>query len=208
MELKLPNRSGVIGIQAKQLLSRVRHAPDSWFGLTYNMNLYRGCQHQCIYCDSRSECYGIEDFRVIQVKMNALNLLEKALAGKRKKGTVGTGAMNDPYMPIEKEIELTRKALMLLARYHFPVHILTKSDLVVRDSDILQEIHQEYAAISFSLSTVSDAIAAVTEPGAPSPTDRLRAISRLRSQGLRTGVLLMPVLPFLNDSWSDLQQVV
>jgi DNA repair photolyase len=108
-------------IQAKVLLSHTKQ-PDSWFGIKYNMNLYRGCQHQCIYCDSRSECYQIENFNTeVLIKANAIELLEKELARKRVKGTIGTGSMNDPYMPLEKDVNLTGRALKAIARFGFPV---------------------------------------------------------------------------------------
>ena len=123
-------------IRAKVLLNTVRQ-PDDWFGLMYNMNLYRGCQHQCIYCDSRSACYQIENFSDVLVKANAIQLLRHELSRKRVKGTIGTGSMNDPYMPIEAQRKLTRQALQVIAEYRFPVHIITKSDLVLRDLDIL-----------------------------------------------------------------------
>ena len=98
-------------IEAKSILSKLKRE-DSWFGITWNMNLYRGCQHGCIYCDTRSECYGIHDISSISVKKNALELLSKELLPKRKnRATIGTGSMNDPYMPLEKELQLTRKAL-------------------------------------------------------------------------------------------------
>ncbi len=127
-------------ITAKTLLTSIRH-PDPIFGLKYNMNLYRGCQHQCIYCDSRSECYQIEDFNHdVLVKVNAIELLDKELAHKRIKGTIGFGSMNDPYMPLEAERKLARGALEVIARRGFPVHILTKSDLVLRDLDLLHQV--------------------------------------------------------------------
>lgn len=117
-------------IQAKTILATLSHSPDNMFGLSYNMNLYRGCQHGCIYCDSRSSCYRIENFSDILVKENAIELLDKELKSKRKKGTIGTGSMNDPYMPLDKEMELTREALKVIGYHRFPVHIITKSDLV------------------------------------------------------------------------------
>ena len=123
-------------IQAKVLLSHAKQ-PDPWFGIKYGMNLYWGCQHQCIYCDSRSECYQIENFADILVKVNGIELLRKELASKRVKGTVGTGSMNDPYMPLEEELNLTGRALKVIAQFGFPVHVITKSDLVLRDLDTL-----------------------------------------------------------------------
>ena len=169
-------------IQAKTLLSPVKQ-PDPWFGLRYTMNLYRGCQHQCIYCDSRSECYRIEDFNQVLVKVNAIQLLEKELARKRIIGTIGTGSMNDCYMPIEKSIQLTRRAMEVIARHHFPVHILTKNPLVLRDKDILQDISRVYSAISFTITAGDDLLSNKVEPGAPPTSKRFEAIRELSSAG-------------------------
>ena len=167
-------------IQAKTLLARVK-GPDDWFGLYYNMNLYRGCQHQCIYCDSRSECYQIEDFNHdVLVKVNAIELLRSELAGKRVVGTIGTGSMNDPYMPLEAEIRLTRRALEVIAESGFPVHVITKSDLVLRDLDLLEEISRKtYAAVTFTVTTADDALSKRLEPGAPVSSRRLAALQIL-----------------------------
>jgi DNA repair photolyase len=194
-------------IEARTLLSTVRQ-PDPWFGLKYNLNLYRGCQHQCIYCDSRSECYRIEDFSDILVKANAVELLRKELPRKRVKGTIGFGAMNDPYMPIEAERQLTRQALEIIAGCQFPVHIITKSDLVLRDIDLLQQISRTYAAISLTITTADDALAKKLEPGAPSPTRRFAAMRRLADAGILTGVTLMPVLPFIEDSEDSIRSLI
>ena len=186
-------------ISAKAILSSV-HQPDSWFGLKYNMNLYRGCQHQCIYCDSRNECYQIEDFSTIQVKVNAVELLEKELSRKRVKGFIGTGSMNDPYMPLEGKFELTRHALQIIAKYQFPAHIITKNKLVTCDLEIIQMINQINARVSFSISTSDDNLAEKIEPGASKPSDRFRAMRENGSGGVKTGVILMPVLPFIEDN--------
>lgn len=195
-------------ITAKRMLSHVKKGSDTWFGIRYQMNLYRGCQHGCIYCDSRSICYQIQDFTNIEVKENALMLLDRELDAKRQRGTVGTGSMNDPYMPIEEEIQLTRGALELIWKYRFPVHILTKSDLVLRDLDLLKKINQVYGAVSFTITTCDDDLAAVIEPGAPSPTARLEAMKRLSDAGIYTGVLLMPVLPFITDTVENIERIV
>ncbi|UCG24351.1 MAG: radical SAM protein [Chloroflexota bacterium] len=194
-------------IQAKVMLSHVKQ-PDAWFGLKYNMNLYRGCQHQCIYCDSRSRCYQIEDFSNILVKENAIELLENELARKRVKGTIGTGSMNDPYMPVEAKTLLTRRALEVIARFRFPVHVITKSDLVLRDLDLLQQINEVYSAVSFTITTTDDQLARKLEPGAPPPSARLRAMKVLAENGILTGVTMMPILPFIEDDEENISQIV
>ncbi len=194
-------------IQAKVLLSHVKQ-PDSWFGLKYNMNLYRGCQHQCIYCDARSLCYGIENFADILIKSNAIDLLRKELASKRVKGTIGTGSMNDPYMPIEKKVNLTGRALKAIAQFRFPVHIITKSDLVLRDLDLLREINKIYTAVSFTITTTDDVLAKKLEPAASLPSARLKAIETLAANGIYTGVTMMPILPFVEDDEENIRQIV
>lgn len=197
----------VTDIQARVLLSS-HPKPDPWFGIRYTMNLYRGCQHQCIYCDSRSECYRIDNFADIQVKVNALDLLKKELPRKRAKGTIGTGSMNDPYMPIEAERNLTGRALEIIAQHQFPVHIITKSDLVVRDLATLQTISQIYAAVSFTITTADDELGKRLEPGAPKVSARFAAMQHLAAHNILTGVTLMPVLPFIEDTADNLTAII
>jgi DNA repair photolyase len=197
----------VRAISAKTLLASVRQ-PDPWFGLKYNMNLYRGCQHGCIYCDTRSECYGIDDLDDVAVKINALQLLQQELPRKRVKGVIGYGSMNDCYQPLEAELCLMRGALEIIARHGFPVHILTKSDLVLRDLDLLRQISRTYAAVSLTVTTADDALAGKVEPGAPPPSARLAAIGQLSREGILSGAMLMPVLPFIEDSLENVLGVV
>jgi DNA repair photolyase len=196
-------------IQAKTLLARLK-GPDDWFGLYYNMNLYRGCQHQCIYCNSRSECYQIEDFNHdVLVKANAVALLRRELAGKRVVGTIGTGSMNDPYMPLEADVRLTRRALEVILESGFPVHAITKSDLVLRDIDLLEEIQRKtYAAVTFTVTTADDQLSRRLEPGAPVSSRRLAALRRLNQRGILTGIALMPVLPFIEDTEENIRAIV
>jgi len=194
-------------IQAKVLLSHVKQ-PDTWFGLKYNMNLYRGCQHQCIYCDSRSLCYGIEKFSDVVVKVNAIELLEDELPRKRVKGTIGTGAMSDPYTPAEKTYNLTGQALEVIARFAFPVHIITKSDMVLKDLETLQDINRTQATVSFSITTTDDDLARRLEPGAPLPSDRLKAMTILAAKGIQVGVTMMPILPFIEDSAANIANII
>ena len=195
-------------IQAKTLLSHIRH-PDPWFGIKYNMNLYRGCEHQCIYCDSRSECYQIEDFCDVLVKVNALELLERELPRKRVKGMVGTGSMNDPYTPAEARLNMTGRALEIIARHGFPVHIITKSDMVLKDLETLCAINaRTRAVVSFTVTTADDALSRIVEPGAPSSSARLAALKTLAEHGIYTGVTMMPVLPFIEDTDENVAAIV
>lgn len=195
-------------IEAKSILSKLRQQ-DNWFGISYNMNLYRGCQHGCIYCDTRSECYKIGDISAISVKKNALGLLARELPRKRKeKATIGTGSMNDPYMPVEQELRLTRGALQMIADEKFPVHIITKSNLVTRDLDILQALSKIYAAVSFTITTVRDELARKIEPYAPAPSQRFAAMHELAASGIYTGITYMPVLPYINDTEEEVRAIV
>jgi len=195
-------------ITVKGILNTVRGA-DEWFGLQYNLNLYRGCEHQCIYCDTRSRCYQIENFnKEVLVKINALELLEDALPRKRQIGLIGFGSMNDPYTPAEKRYRLTRGALEIVAKYRFPVHIITKSDMVLQDLAALQEINQVKARVSFTLTTTDDSLAEKLEPGAPSPSRRLAAMQALSKHGIETGMVMMPILPFIEDSRENITRIV
>lgn len=194
-------------IEAKTILSHVKQ-PDTWFGQRYNMNLYRGCQHGCIYCDSRSLCYGIEKFDDVLVKVNALDLLRRELARKRVKGRIGFGAMSDPYTQAEVRYNLTGRALAIIAEFGFPVHLLTKSDRVLRDLDPLRTIRQIGTLVSFTITTTDDELARKIEPGAPPPTLRFRAMRELTKAGISTGVTLMPVLPFITDNAENIRAIV
>lgn len=196
-----------IEIQAKTLLATVP-GDDKIFGLKYNLNLYRGCEHQCIYCNSRSECYGIENFRDVLVKVNAIELLEKELARKRIKGTVGFGSMSDPYTRAELTYGLTHKALEVLARRGFPAHLITKSDLILRDIDLIAAVNRVHCSVCFTLTTTDDALAREVEPGAPLPSARLSAMRRLAERGIPVGVSMMPILPFLEDQPENIQAIV
>lgn len=183
--------------------------PDDWFGLKYNMNLYRGCQHRCIYCDTRSECYQIEDFdHEILYKENAIKLLRKELATKRVKGVIGLGSMNDPYQPIETELQLTHQALEVIAEFGFPLHIITKSSLILNDLEILKKINRIYATVSFTITTVDDSLAKILEQGASSPSERYRAMNILSDNGIQVGISLMPVLPFIEDNLENITTIL
>lgn len=194
-------------IPAKTIVNRTKD--PSWFGTEYNMNIYRGCCHGCIYCDSRSDCYHIDQFDQVKVKADALRIIRDDLESKAKIGVVGTGSMSDPYKPFEEELQLTRRALTLLEAYGFGVAIATKSDLIVRDIDVLTSINRTMPAIcKVTLTTCDDSLAAKIEPRAPSPSRRLAAVERLSEAGLFTGILMMPILPFLEDSPENVRDIV
>jgi DNA repair photolyase len=196
-------------IEAKVLLAHIKQ-PDTFFGLRYNMNLYRGCQHRCIYCDSRSECYQIEDFDgEVLIKVNAIELLRDELSHKRTKGLIALGSMNDCYMPLEREVRLTHRAMEVIAEFGFPVHVLTKSDLALRDIAIFREIHRRSrAVVSFTITTADDDLAKKLEPGAPPSSARFAALRAFAEAGVETGVMLMPVLPFIEDTEENITAIV
>lgn len=194
-------------IPAKHIL--IRNQSAQWFGTDHTINLYRGCSHGCIYCDSRSACYGDDSFDRVKVKADALRILRDDLQRKIRPGLAGMGSMSDPYNPLEAGLKLTRKALMLLDAYQFGAAIATKSDLICRDADLLSSIREHSPVIcKLTVTTTSEALAAKVEPRAPSPARRLEAVRRLSKAGLFTGVLLMPVLPFLEDSRENVLSVV
>ncbi len=194
-------------IPAKTIISGFT-ADNSWFGHNYNMNIYKGCSHGCIYCDSRSECYRVENFDQVRAKEDALALIERELKSKRKKGVIGTGAMSDPYNPFEKELKLTRGALELINRYQFGISIATKSDLVLRDIDILKEISRHSPVlIKITITTSDDELCKKIEPNVAQSSNRFAAISKLSENGIFAGILLMPVLPFIEDSEENILSI-
>ena len=174
------------------------------------MNLYRGCSHGCIYCDSRSKCYQMNhDFEDIEVKENALELLEAALRRKRKRCMIGTGAMTDPYIPLEKKLGYTRKALLLIERYGFGVALQTKSDLVLRDLDILRRINEKTkAVVQMTLTTADEKLCRIIEPNVSTTNERFEALKALRDAGIPTVVWLCPVLPFINDTEENIRTIL
>ena len=194
-------------ITAKTFISTV-NGKDDWFGLRYNFNIYRGCIHQCIYCDSRSECYQIENFEDLLVKTNAPDLARKELSHKRVKGLIGTGSMSDPYNPAEKEFLIMREVLKVIQAFRFPIHILTKSDLVLRDQDIIKEISRVKAYVSFTVTAYDDELSKKIEPFAPVSSRRIAAMKQLAENGINTGILLMPTLPYITDSEDNIKNIM
>ena len=174
------------------------------------MNLYRGCQHGCIYCDSRSLCYRMDHpFEDIAVKENAIELLEAALKAKRKSCMIGTGAMTDPYIPLEAQLGITRKALELIHKYGFGVAIQTKSDRILRDLDLLQSIHRRAkAVVQMTLTTFDEDLCRILEPGVCTTARRVEALKAFQRAGVPTVVWLCPILPFLNDTPGNILAIV
>ena len=174
------------------------------------MNLYRGCLHGCIYCDSRSKCYQYEyDFEDIEIKENAIELLEDTLKRKRKKCMIGTGSMTDPYIPVEKTLEYTRKALSLAYQYGFGFTLITKSNLVLRDIDLLTAINKKTkCVVQMTLTTYDEALCKKIEPHVCTTKDRVEALKELHKAGIPTIVWLTPILPFINDTKENIQGIL
>lgn len=174
------------------------------------MNIYRGCQHGCIYCDARSQCYQMNHvFEDIEVKENAIELLEAALKAKRKPCMIGTGAMSDPYIPLESQLKMTRKALELIEKYGFGVAIQTKSDRILRDLDLLKNINSRAkAVVQMTLTTYDESLCRLIEPGVCTTARRVAALKRFRDAGIPTVVWLCPILPFINDTQENIRGIL
>jgi len=174
------------------------------------MNLYRGCLHGCIYCDSRSHCYQINHpFEDIEVKKNALELLEKALKSKRQRCMIGTGAMTDPYIPPEMELKMMRRSLELILQYGFGVAVQTKSDRILRDIDLLTQINSRTkAVVQMTLTTHDEALCRILEPNVSTTKQRVDTLLQFRDAGVPTVVWLSPILPFLNDTRENIESIL
>lgn len=174
------------------------------------MNLYRGCSHGCIYCDSRSKCYHMEHaFEDIEVKENAIELLENALKHKRKKCMIGTGSMTDPYIPLETEIGNVRKALSLIYEYGFGFTVITKSARILRDLDLLQKINERAkCVVQMTLTTYDEALCKKIEPNVSTTRERFEVLKQLRDAGIPTVVWLSPILPFINDTEDNISGIL
>lgn len=206
--------------EVKTILNKKKKR-DSWFLDDYTLNLYSGCSFNCTFCYIRGSKYGEHMDRSMTYKSNALELLEKQLFNRAKKGQYGfivLSSSTDPYLHAEKDLELTRSALEIILKYKFPVHLLTRSNLILRDMDILQKIKREAIlphdlknkleglVISFSFSTLDDQVAKVFEPGAVPPSIRLETAKAIKEVGFKTGVSLMPLLPYISDTTECLEE--
>lgn len=174
------------------------------------MNLYRGCTHGCIYCDSRSKCYHMNHrFEDIEVKENAVDLLEYALLHKRKKCMIGCGAMTDPYIPLELQLEHVRKSLVLALKYGFGFTLITKSNLILRDLDLLKEINDKTkCVVQMTLTTHDENLCRKIEPRVCTTKERFHVLKKLRDAGIPTVVWLCPILPFINDTPENISRIL
>ncbi len=202
-------------IQTKSILRKHKRI-DSWFVSCYGMNFYRGCAHNCVYCDGRNEKYQVEEEfgEQVKVKTNAIEILRRELDPKRKRVALKKcfmmvgGGVGDSYQAVEKKYQLTRQALELMLEFNLPAHVLTKSTLIERDIDILKKINEQTRAIvNFSFSSLDDEISAIFEPGVPSPSRRLKTIVKFKQAGIPCGLFLMPVIPFITDTPERIENV-
>lgn len=209
-------------IEVKSVLNRKKKR-DSWFLDDYTLNLYSSCSFNCLYCYIRGSKYGHNLESSLSVKINAIEILERQLHNRAKKGQHGIivlSSATDPYLQIEKKHELTRQALQLIATYRFPVHLVTKSDMIRRDYDLLKQIDEAAiipedlqgrldrgVMISYSFSTLDDRIGKIFEPGATAPSLRLVSVQETIAQGFLTGISMMPLLPFISDTTASLHQL-
>jgi DNA repair photolyase len=209
-------------IQIKSMLNKTKKR-DSWFLDDYTINPYSGCSFNCLYCYIRGSKYGFNMEEKLSIKSNAIEILEKQLYSRAKKnqyGIIVLSSATDPYLQFEKEQELTKGILQVILKYKFPVHIITKSDLVIRDFDLLHQINKaailpsdlldkvpKKVFITFSFSTTENSVAKIFEPGATPPAHRLKAMKESVTEGFHTGVSLMPLLPFISDTAKNLERM-
>ena len=176
----------------------------------YGMNIYRGCTHGCIYCDSRSRCYQFTHrFEDVEVKQNAPQLLEKELRAKRKRCMIGTGSMSDPYMHCEEKLRLTRQCLEVVLKHGFGAAVQTKSDRILQDIDLLEEINKSSrCVVQMTLTTYDDELCGIVEPNVCSTRRRIEVLEKMRERGIPTVVWLTPILPFINDTESNILPIL
>lgn len=174
------------------------------------MNVYRGCTHGCIYCDARSDCYNFNhDFEDIEVKENAPELLEKALHAKRRRCMIGTGAMCDPYLHAERELEITRRCLEIVHKHGFGVTLLTKSDLIMRDIDLIEKINSSAkAVVQMTLTTADEELCRIVEPNVCTTARRLEVLLEMKKRGIPTVIWFTPQLPYINDTADNVRSIV
>jgi DNA repair photolyase len=195
-------------IHAKSILRKHKKI-DSWFVSRYGMNLYRGCTHNCVYCDGRAEGYYVDgEFgKDLQIKVNAIDILKRELNPARKRNPFGSGfifmggGVTDAYQAVEDKYKITRQALGIVEEFNHPVHVLTKSTMVERDMDILRRINENRKAIvSMSFSSVDEFLSSIFEPGVTSPEERIKVLRKFKSNGITCGMYLLPIIPFITDT--------
>jgi DNA repair photolyase len=210
-------------ILVKTILNKKKKR-DSWFLDDYTLNPYEGCSMNCQYCYIRGSKYGENMAETLSAKVNGVEVLDRQLAFRAKKnqyGIIALSSATDPYIKAEEKYELTQRFLLTILKHRFPVLMITKSELILRDNDILKEIDRNAihaddlkgklnrgAIISFSFSTLDHDLAATLEPGAPSPSARLKTMMKCKDAGLFVGMNCIPVLPFISDSDEKLEGLI
>ena len=186
-------------VDAKSLLTR-----------SNGMNLYRGCAHGCVYCDSRSACYQFtHPFEDIEVKRNAPDLLEEILKKKRQRIVISTGSMSDPYQPCERELKLTRRCLELIDKYGFGASVITKSDLVLRDIDLFDSINRRTKSVlQMTLTIADDKLSRIIEPNVCTTSRRYEVLKAFQAKNIPAVVWMTPILPFLTDTEENLRIIL
>lgn len=196
-------------IDAKTIVTNNKVINRDYLAAEYTMNIYRGCSHGCIYCFARGDYYKINDFDCVKAKKDALKIIRDDLRRKVKPGIIITGGMSDPYNPEERELKLTRNSLELINAFSFGICILTKSNLVTRDTDILKDI-QEHSPVNVSVTITSsdDDVCRKIEPFVAVSSERFQAINHFAKNGIITGVLMDPILPYITDTKENIQEMV
>lgn len=196
-------------LHAKQLLTPVHVGMDDFYYADWNMNLYRGCSHGCIYCDSRSACYQIKDFGTVRPKENAIELLDREIRSKKSTGVITMGSMSDAYNPLEQTLQLTRQALELIRKHRFGTAYTTKSALCARDAELMADISQHAPVCArLTITCADDELCRKIEPHVSPTSQRFAALRTLASHGVFAGVWLNPVLPFLTDTKDNIRRIV
>lgn len=196
-------------IKAKTIVQNKADKNHFWFGFDYNMNLYQGCHHGCIYCDSRSDCYQISNFAQVKVKQDALTLLAKELCSKKRKGVIAFGATSDPYNHYEPHLKITNQALEIIAQTGFGLMITTKSHTIINDLELLKQISAKQSLlVCITITCASDKLSQLIEPNVSPSSKRFATIKQLRQQQLYAGVLMAPILPFINDTPENIKALV
>lgn len=196
-------------INAKTIMQNKADKNHIWFGFDYNMNLYQGCHHGCIYCDSRSNCYQITNFDQVKVKKNVLTILSRELCSKKRKGVIAIGSMSDPYNHYEQELKITRQALKIIQQTNFGIMITTKSHTIIADLDLLKQINTSQSVlVCLSITCADDELSKKIEPHVSPSSKRFDTLKKLRDANIYSGVIMAPILPFINDTPDNIKNTV
>lgn len=196
-------------INAKTIVQNKADKKNIWFGFDYNMNLYQGCHHGCIYCDSRSDCYNIKNFDQVKIKKDAISLLCQELYSKKRKGVIAIGAMSDPYNHYEQQLKITHQALKIINQTGFGVMLTTKSHTIINDLDLLKQISTKQSVlVCITITCSDDNLSKIIEPNVSISSKRFETIKKLRQNNIYSGIIMAPILPFINDTPENIRQLV